>query len=144
MTIVQWLQVLCIGALAGAVGQLVRAVSGLAKSNRARAGSADGGQGFDPATLVISLVVGATAGALAAVAMQDQLGGNVQTPTILGLMAAGYAGADFIEGFAGKHFQGSPAEVVNSPSPTPSPAPPSPPPPPMPAAPATPDTAAVG
>lgn len=98
MPIGAWLGVLALGAAAGAVGQLVRAISGLAKLAR------DGTTTFDASNLVVSLLVGATAGALAALLL---LAGNPvpDTPTILGLMAAGYAGADFIEGFAGKYLK---------------------------------------
>lgn len=109
-----WLGALQLGAFAGAVGQLVRAVSGLAKYTRGRAAGTTDEQ-FHASTLVISLLIGATAGALAAVALLGTGGTTEVTPqTILGLMAAGYSGADFIEGFAGKHFQAQPDDAEDS------------------------------
>lgn len=104
-----WLQVLLLGAVAGVVGQLVRAVAGFAKLTRER----NAGQSNEPfltSTLSVSLLIGATAGALAALALFSNGSGSspVTGQSILGLMAAGYAGADFIEGFAGKNFQGLP------------------------------------
>lgn len=94
-----WMDILVLGAMAGALGQMVRAASGFAKL-RAE------GQSFQASKLVVSLVIGATAGALAAVPL---LSGQPDPgiPTILGLMGAGYAGADFIEGFAGKYLPGA-------------------------------------
>lgn len=130
----QWILVLLIGSMAGSVGQLVRAIAGLAKSGRAQGDTASV---FNASRLVVSLLVGATAGALAGLAMHEQLiGKTVSMPTILGLMGAGYAGADFIEAFAGKYFNVTPGPGVSSnlvptPSPNPGPAaviPPAPPP----------------
>jgi hypothetical protein len=103
-----------LGAFAGAVGQLVRAVSGLARLNRDRQ-TGDSTDSFQASTLIVSLIIGATAGALAALVLADRLfpasevpnakAPSVSVELILGLMAAGYTGAAFIEGFAGKHFQ---------------------------------------
>lgn len=123
MNAAEWLSVLSIGAVAGAVGQLVRTIAGLASANRtAPAGQAR--EPFEPARLVVGMLIGATAGAMAALSMSDQLTGNaVATEVILGLAAAGYAGADFIEGVSGKFgqtaanlAQTAPAAVVAAPA----------------------------
>jgi hypothetical protein len=99
-----WLLVLLTGALAGAVGQLVRAIAGMGKANQASA-SGQPVEPFSASRLVVSMLVGATAGALAALGMHEQLtAAKVEVSSIMGLMAAGYAGADFIEGVAGKFF----------------------------------------
>lgn len=99
-----WLLVMLTGAVAGAVGQLIRTIAGMGNANRASAT----GQTVDPfsaSRLVVSLLVGAAAGTIAAMSMSTQLTGpHVEASTILGLMAAGYAGSDFIEGVAGKFF----------------------------------------
>jgi len=112
MPVAGWLEALALGAFAGAIGQLVRAIAGLAKMTR-RSESDGQLEGFQASKLVISLLVGATAGTLAALGLLVD-GKPPNVSTILGLMAAGYAGADFIEGFAGKHFQGTPNDVFDA------------------------------
>jgi hypothetical protein len=64
---------------------------------------------FSLRQLVISSIVGAVAGVLAAISMSDEFfAGGAWKPldmkVLLGLAAAGYAGADFIEAAAGKYF----------------------------------------
>jgi hypothetical protein len=44
------------------------------------------------------LLIGVVAGVLASLTVWDQLA-NITKETVMGLMAAGYAGAGFIEGF---------------------------------------------
>lgn len=106
VTISGWIQILALGAFAGAIGQLVRAVSGLAKITRQN-NSGELTEQFRASTMIVSLLVGATAGALASLALLVNVSEPPPVSTILGLMAAGYAGSDFIEGFAGKHFGSS-------------------------------------
>lgn len=109
-----WLLVLVVGAIAGAVGQLVRTIAGLGNSNRTSA-AGQIVEPFSPSRLVVSLLVGATAGALAALGLHAQLTApNVEMNTIVGLMAAGYTGADFIEGVAGKYFPASSSPMANA------------------------------
>ena len=109
-----WLLVMLTGAVAGAVGQLVRTIAGMGNASRASAA----GQPVEPfnvSRLAVSLLVGATAGALAALTMHEQLtAAKVEVSTIMGLMAAGYAGADFIEGVAGKFFPPSTAALTTT------------------------------
>lgn len=107
----QWIQVFVLGAFAGAVGQLVRSIAGVARQNRLAAVATASGQSpppdFQVSTLVTSLIIGAVAGIIAAAALHQSLfpaKPGIPFQTILGIMAAGYTGADFIEGIAGKYF----------------------------------------
>ncbi len=134
----QWLQLLGLGASGGALGQGVRTVVGLKKVNDAAA--AGGGDSITATRLATSLALGAIAGAFAALQLlrPDQKFGVTQIFTIA---AAGYAGADFIEGFVQRvtgAVQAPPAPVV-APAPVIAAAPPIappimplPPPPPIP------------
>lgn len=104
-----WLIVVLLGAAMGATGQLVRAISGTIKHARVRAECPERADEFSLRQLVISSIVGAVAGVLAAISMSDEFfAGGAWKPldmkVLLGLAAAGYAGADFIEAAAGKYF----------------------------------------
>ena len=123
-----WLVSLTLGMVAGAIGQLVRAIVGLSKKD-------DTGvvREFVASRLILSIVIGATAGALATVTGMVEVNTlRISGETILGLMAAGYAGTDVIEGFAGRWTGKSGANPAspNPPSPQPAVNPPSPPAPP--------------
>ncbi|MEL6773637.1 MAG: hypothetical protein AAFS07_09280 [Pseudomonadota bacterium] len=90
-----WLMLLGLGMLAGAVGQTIRVVVGLKKAIDVQPGGAS--DTIDTKRLVISLLIGAAAGAIAAVlTVTDAM--SITSQTVLGLVAAGYAGTDFIEG----------------------------------------------
>jgi hypothetical protein len=97
LTATDWLFVLVLGGAAGALGQMVRTVVGLKKAADSRAASASEGA-FDSQRLVLSLVIGATAGAIAALTTNVDPTERIPLQAVLGLAAAGYAGADFIEG----------------------------------------------
>jgi hypothetical protein len=92
-----WLQLLALGALAGAAGQGARMIVGIKKINdAASAAQSSVADLIEPSRLVISLIIGAVAGVLAVTQMQmTTLDGN----SILKLAGVGYIGADFIEGF---------------------------------------------
>lgn|GEM_PF-1847560 len=103
-----WLIYLGFGALLGAFGQLIRASMGLKKmreddlaKNRAF------GACFSPAEFVTSIVIGAVAGVLAMLLLKPDVE-SVEIKLVLGIMAAGYAGADFIDGAVGKLFSKGP------------------------------------
>lgn len=104
----EWITVFLIGILAGSAGQLVRAVSGLAKRNQ----QGEDAPPFQGTSLVVSILVGAVAGFIAALSLRDKIVPEASTEIIFGLMAAGYAGADFIEGFAGKLMPGAAASKL--------------------------------
>jgi len=95
---VQWMQLLGLGGFAGALGQGARAIIGLKKANDA-ASSADVSTRdmIQASRLLLSIAIGFIAGALAAIAIIDDLS-QVTAEQIFALTAAGYAGADFIEG----------------------------------------------
>lgn len=98
----QWLLIIGLGSLCGFLGQLLRVVVGLHKAS-----NSEEKVEFDYSRLVISLLVGLLAGALAAIAATTTLGVSpmlLDAQTVLALVASGYAGADFIEGFIGKYL----------------------------------------
>ncbi len=102
MLIIDWLLIIALGALCGFLGQSLRVVVGLHKAAQAEKQTE-----FEYARLLISLLIGVLAGALAAIAATTAIGvtpGLLDTQTVLALVAAGYAGADFIEGFVGKYL----------------------------------------
>lgn len=85
-----------LGAILGAVGQGTRAIVGIKKrSDQAAVKNEEMKEWFDLNRLLFSLVIGAIAGSFAAVFL---VGTEVDQECLLGLIAAGYAGTDFIEG----------------------------------------------
>lgn len=105
----EWIAILLLGGVAGALGQTARVVVGLKKRNDEA--SAEGRKlrdSFDGSKLLVSIVIGFTAGALAAVALVDS-SAAVTRSHVLGFAAAGYAGADFIEGFMERRLPRPPA-----------------------------------
>jgi hypothetical protein len=98
LTSLQWLQIIALGGLVGASGQGARVIVGLKK--KGQEAEAEGKELKDEivaSQLIISLAIGFVAGALAAaLAGLDPL--QVSLKEILALAAAGYAGADFVEG----------------------------------------------
>ena len=98
----QTLTFVALGALLGAAGQGARVVVGLKKEIvDARGSGKTVGQWFDGRELLISFILGAVAGMLAAI-WQYQPDVQVTKNLLLGLAAAGYAGADFIGGLMEK------------------------------------------
>src|SRR5437588_10280706 len=86
------------GALAGMIGQCARVAVGMKKTtDEARAANTSFKQQFDGGQLLVSLVLGAAAGAVAMFTAVKNITDMGQAFTTL--FAAGYAGADFIEGF---------------------------------------------
>ena len=106
MTTGDWITQLMFGGILGMLGQAIRVVAGLKKVNDQSV--RDGkpfGELFDVGTLVVSLLIGFLAGALAVIGMSD--GKEVLTPgkeLIITLLGTGYAGTDFIEGFVKKYL----------------------------------------
>jgi hypothetical protein len=98
-SVVQWLQVILLGGVAGAIGQGVRTLVGFKKLNDAAAGqTVQVGDLVSAHRLFVPLLIGFFAGALAgASTITDLL--KVTAQQVLALVGAGYAGADFIEGF---------------------------------------------
>ncbi len=87
-----------LGIVSGAIGQGVRAVIGIKKAIEESGKNWEEWlkDGFNSKLLLLSLFIGGIAGGLASFAL---LGNEVNPEFLLGIMAAGYAGTDFIEGF---------------------------------------------
>jgi hypothetical protein len=100
MSAIDWLQLLLLGALVGASGQMARLVVGLKKLNdTAVQNSTTVQQELVPSRIVISLAIGAVAGILGALSLGIKPNSAVEASTLATLIAFGYAGTDFIEGF---------------------------------------------
>jgi hypothetical protein len=107
MTIDQWILQLLLGGLLGVLGQGIRVVPGMKKMNdHALAEGKPFRDVFNVGTLLMSLLIGFTAGALAIIASQPDgsVGATMDRQMILTLLAAGYAGTDFIEAFVKKNL----------------------------------------
>ena len=98
------LQNILIGGLLGFIGQVIRMAIGLKKWNDDKGTNVDKAEPFDTPRLLISLLLGFVAGALASIAANgcDQM--PCGKKEILALIAAGYAGTDFIEGIMTKYL----------------------------------------
>lgn len=112
-SVAAWFELIGFAALLGAGGQGARVIVGIKKLNDAASGSAGA-----PATselivlsrMLVSLAIGAIAGGITA-ATTMRPGEGLSGEQVAGLAAAGYAGADFIEGFINraKAAPGAPA-----------------------------------
>lgn len=105
---------LLLAAFLGIVGQLIRIVAGLKKeSDQAKAANQPFGDRFSASrlwvSLGISLAVGAIAGVLSALQVNDIVNDK---GAMLALISAGYSGSDFIEAFMKKALPGSSQSVV--------------------------------
>ena len=89
------------GVILGAIGQGARAVIGIKKAaDEAAALEKKIDEWFDWKRFLFSIVIGAIAGCLAAILLLEA---PVNQELMLGLVAAGYAGTDFIEGLISKY-----------------------------------------
>ncbi len=108
-TAANWISLVFLAGMMGALRQVVRSVAGLKKSQEFTAG---GGAGFAAnfrwPVFVASLIISLTAGALACLTVTFPLTSDAKF--LLTFIAAGYAGADFIEPFVRKQIpaDGSP------------------------------------
>jgi hypothetical protein len=142
-----WLELLGLGGIVGALGQGMRMVVGFKKLHDA---SSAGNVGVLDLVamdrLLVPLGIGFIAGALAAAGSISDLA-HISGQQILAIAAAGYAGADFIEGFMSRVAPAAdlPAgeEGVGVAPPAPPSAVPAPPPPPPPPVPVPPPPAPV-
>ncbi|MFN8602543.1 MAG: hypothetical protein U0842_18940 [Candidatus Binatia bacterium] len=98
MNAIEWIELLMLSGLAGAIGQIARVVVGIKKlGQEAAAVGKTRTDLIEVSRLVISIVIGFTAGALAAMLVKVDLE-HISVDQLLAFAAAGYAGADFIEG----------------------------------------------
>jgi hypothetical protein len=94
-----WLQIIALGGVMGALGQGVRTIVGFKKLHDAASGpTVSVPDLISGERLIVPLVVGFIAGALAGASTITNVA-SVSGQQMLALVAAGYAGADFIEGF---------------------------------------------
>jgi hypothetical protein len=104
LNVADWVQVLAFGALLGAAGQIVRIVAGLKKLNdEAKDKNVPVAALFSTTQFVFSILIGAVAGLLGAIALGINPKDVIATDKLFALLGAGYAGADFIEAFMKKH-----------------------------------------
>ena len=104
---VSWMQIIGLGGGMGALGQGIRTIVGIKKLNDAASGTpAALGDLIEPSRIWVSLAIGFIAGSLAGVSLITDLA-HVSSQQIFMLMAAGYSGSDFIEGFMSR-AQGTP------------------------------------
>ena len=98
LTAAEWIQLMFLGGLAGTLGQGTRVVVGMKKLDaEAVAAGKERKDLMEVSRLLISIAIGFIAGALAALLTDVDLS-KIQVEQILAFAAAGYAGADFIEG----------------------------------------------
>jgi F0F1-type ATP synthase membrane subunit c/vacuolar-type H+-ATPase subunit K len=109
------LVLIALGGLLGAFGQGLRVVVGLKKVyDQAHADKTDFASLFDTSKLVVSLFIGFLAGGLAILFMDKPAMGKEFYTMLIG---AGYAGADFIEGFVQKTLPSAGGGAGASPNP---------------------------
>ncbi len=105
MDAAQTLAYVALGALLGATGQTLRVIVGIKKElDEARAQKAATNKDkdwFNPGELWVSLLLGAAAGVAAALTQYGPTTA-ISKELMMALAAAGYSGADFIEGIAAK------------------------------------------
>ncbi len=117
MSASDWITLIILGGLLGAIGQMLRVVVGLKKlRDKAAETKTSFVETFVASELVLSLMIGFAAGALAGIAAhatQDTAVeanrldlDDIRAKFLFGIMAAGYAGTDFIEGIAKKYLPG--------------------------------------
>lgn len=114
----EWINIILLGALLGAAGQTARGIVGWKKiSDEAEKLQTHPTNIFRPSRLVVSIIIGAVAGMLAAVSLiddpvayQKNLSPEQFKQFVLVLVAIGYAGTDFIEGFVRKRYAEPPGD----------------------------------
>ena len=85
-----------LGMVLGTIGQGIRVIVGLKKAHDLKKGE-DFKVNMEVSRMLISLLIGAVAGGLAAVSLFET--DEVTRQQMLSIVAIGYSGADFIEGF---------------------------------------------
>ncbi len=110
--VTEWLELIVLAGLAGAVGQTARVIVGIKKVNdQASATNQSMGDIIELPRLVVSLLIGFVAGVLAVLVLNPGMNG-IDSKTILALAAAGYTGADFIEGIMSRYEPSPPVANV--------------------------------
>lgn len=101
MDAVQWLAYISLALLLGATGQVLRVVVGLKKLHDKSAATVEKVEPLNAGKLIVSILLGAGSGAVAAIAMwkPEVVSHGLERDFVGALIASGYAGSDFIEGF---------------------------------------------
>ncbi|MGB1316290.1 MAG: hypothetical protein ACPG4Y_09740 [Chitinophagales bacterium] len=110
---------LIIGGSFGMIGQGLRMIIGLKKLNQvAASNNIKFGEVFESSRFLISLFIGFSAGVLAIFFMDqfDELSSN-NNEQLAALIAIGYSGTDFLEGFMSKHLPSNKQVAKLEPSP---------------------------
>lgn len=115
MSVDQWVLQLLLGGILGTIGQGIRIITGLKKVNDQAALEKEAFSDlFEPQRMMISVLIGFLAGSVAIIAASSEgdTTAKVDRQTILTLLAAGYAGTDFIEGFIHKYIPAREARSI--------------------------------
>lgn len=114
MNAMEWLQILALGGVAGMVGQGVRMIVGIKQlHDQAAAAGVPPKELLDLPQLTLEMVVGFIAGSLAAMVTSLDPN-NIDSRHLLGLLAAGYAGTDFIQGLMARATSALPTAASGS------------------------------
>lgn len=113
MTPIQWLQIVALGMIFGALGQGARSIVGIKKLNDFADDTTPVSALVDGIRLLTSFGIGAVAGAFAAVTLITDLT-KVPAEQLFAIAAAGYSGSDFIEGFITRVSGRSPKTVAKA------------------------------
>ena len=115
-SITDWLKIIVFGGLLGMCGQALRVIAGLKKaSDEADASKTKLADNFDTGRFFRSMLIGAVAGVVSAFTLVVSMD-PVSRDVVMAVIAAGYAGTDFIEAFMRKSMPtlGLQPEVVKS------------------------------
>jgi hypothetical protein len=99
MTAIQWLEIVTLGIIFGALGQGARTIVGIKKLNDYADDANPLSTLIDGVRLLISFGIGGVAGAFAAVTLISDFTKPIPLEQLFAIAAAGYTGSDFIEGF---------------------------------------------
>src|SRR5580693_1273809 len=125
MTIPEIINNIIAGGLLGTLGQGIRIAVGLKKLNESNTASAIQNtptEDFSTSRLMISILVGFVAGALALVLKGSDFideKSNFKSDAIITIIAIGYSGADFIEGVFKTYINKFNPPIPKSPDPVP-------------------------
>lgn len=110
-----WVLALIFGGMLGMIGQGIRMMMGLKKANDEASAKGEKFQDtFESGRLMLTLLIGFIAGALAVISLYGTIDMTaISNENVVTIIGAGYAGTDFIEGFVRKSL---PATRQNAPA----------------------------
>jgi putative chitinase len=113
MNAVQWLEVVSLGIIFGALGQGARTIVGIKKLNDYSTDANATAALIDGVRLLISFGIGGVAGAFAAVTLITDITKAIPLEQLFAIAASGYTGSDFIEGFMSR-ISGNPSNPTGT------------------------------